>query len=272
MAQATPGWYPEADDPDTLRWWDGHQWTPQTTTRAALTQPGGAPGGIPPVPARPPLGDRWPMLAAATQITLALIMVVDLGLGALNATYVSTFRQWRDDPSTVDEEFGSFLDTAAVVLYLLWALLFIATAALFITWLFRGHRSDRMDPSRLQHASGWAIGGWFLPIVNLWRPLQMVRDLFRGAGVPTVPVVVGVWWGAFLVSGFVDRLSLALAPSDDLVGLDYIDASITSSGLDIASSALDLLAALLAIVVVRRATRAVRQDPPALEMPATTVL
>ena len=97
------------------------------------------------------------------------------------------------------------------------------------------------------------------------------RDLFRGAGVPTVPVVVGVWWGAFLVSGFVDRLSLALAPSDDLVGLDYIDASITSSGLDIASSALDLVAALLAIVVVRRATRAVRQDPPALEMPATTV-
>jgi hypothetical protein len=38
--------------------------------------------------------------------------------------------------------------------------------------------SDGVDPQELHHSPGWMIGGWFGPILNLWRPLQWVRDLW----------------------------------------------------------------------------------------------
>lgn len=53
--QIVPGWYPDNRDPSLLRWWDGTQWTAQTTPMAPvhLTMPvGGFSGAIEPVSSR----------------------------------------------------------------------------------------------------------------------------------------------------------------------------------------------------------------------------
>ena len=104
-------------------------------------------------------------------------------------------------------------------------MLFLVTAGLFITWLFRAHRSDRMYRAQLQHASGWAIGGWFVPILNLWRPAQMVLDVRRGASdtgwSPTALVLS--WWWFLLVAGVLQRVANALAPSADAAFGSYVE-------------------------------------------------
>ena len=74
---------------------------------------------------------------------------------------------------------------------------------LFITWLFR-RRTGARDLDRDLHAStspGWAIGGWFVPFLNLWRPLQMVLDVFRGAsGSATALLGPVAWWVTLLTA------------------------------------------------------------------------
>ncbi len=272
MTQAPPGWHPDAHDPALLRWWDGAQWTPQTSTREAVDAQL-ARAGLPhaPAPARPALGGGWGMLAVATQLALMLILVLDGALVALSLTYVSTLQQWRADLSSLNDEQAVLLDVASNVLTITWWLLFVTIGVLFISWLYLAHRSDRMDPRSLQHASGWAIGGWFVPILNLWRPVQMVRDVFRGAGAP-VPVVVGLWWTALILGRISSRASAAAVPDEDLEVFAWIDAAITSWQVDIVTWSLDLVAALLAIVVVRRTTRAVLRDRSAAVPGVVTVL
>ena len=59
--------------------------------------------------------------------------------------------------------------------------------------------------------TGWAIGAWFVPFLNLVRPIQIVNDIWRGSqpylddrfgwrGRP-VPRVFAFWWAAWLIAG-----------------------------------------------------------------------
>ena len=64
----------------------------------------------------------------------------------------------------------------------------------------------------LRFGTGWAIGGWFVPILGLWRPKQIANDIWRASdaewpremgirwqGTP-VPAWIGLWWALYLLS------------------------------------------------------------------------
>ena len=67
-----------------------------------------------------------------------------------------------------------------------------------------------------RYRDGWWMWGWLLPIVSLFRPKQMVNDVWR-AGAPgaseKVPWQVQVWWALWLaltVAGSLDGPFAAL--------------------------------------------------------------
>ena len=82
-------------------------------------------------------------------------------------------------------------------------------------WLARVAAGPRVERAELRRAPGWAVGAWLLPVVSLWWPMQVVRDLWWAAvpadrrpdlGVPgarPTPVVVGAWWGAWVLADVV---------------------------------------------------------------------
>ena len=57
---------------------------------------------------------------------------------------------------------------------LLHALLFLVTAVVFLVWLHRARRNA--VAVRHQFGPGWAIGGWFVPLANVYIPLRVVLD------------------------------------------------------------------------------------------------
>jgi hypothetical protein len=92
-----------------------------------------------------------------------------------------------------------------------WALVYVATAVVFIVWTWRGTKNNELLARvRPRYTSGWSIGGWFIPIANLWIPVRVVLDLWQGSD-PAVsgnadwrrlprPGLVHWWWGLFLMS------------------------------------------------------------------------
>jgi membrane protease YdiL (CAAX protease family) len=104
----------------------------------------------------------------------------------------------------------SFADTTDIAL----AAAVVVLAPCFIVWLWRAAKNQQAlgrEPERL--GSGWAIGGWFIPLANFVIPVLVVQDLWRGsdvaigAGDPRWRVaerswLVGWWWGLFLVPLF----------------------------------------------------------------------
>jgi Domain of unknown function (DUF4328) len=58
----------------------------------------------------------------------------------------------------------------------------------------------------------WAVVGWFVPVMNLWRPYVIARAIWVGSGSATHSGSAGtrllmVWWALWLA-----RISLACGP------------------------------------------------------------
>jgi hypothetical protein len=87
---------------------------------------------------------------------------------------------------------------------------FLAAAIAFLAWFARAYRNlARLGVPGLRYASAWAVGAWFVPILNLFRPKQVANDIWRATdpqlrsdgwhGRDVSPWLH--WWWAFWVAG-----------------------------------------------------------------------
>lgn len=135
--------------------------------------------------------------------------------------------------------------------------LLVVTGILFIAWHYQVlRRLERVLSHPLRHSPGWAISGWFVPLLNLVRPKQMVDDTWRATNQPDerprrVPLYFHVWWAAWVLSEIVTAV-VTNAPGTGLSELARNDRIAAFA------DGLTVLAGLLAIALVLSLTR--RQD------------
>lgn len=147
-------------------------------------------------------------------------------------------------------------------------LVFIAVALMFVVWFYRAYTNlPHLGIERLRFSRVWALASWVIPIVNLWRPKQIMNDIWRASDPErpaygsalwrgkAVPGIFLVWWCALVGS----RL-LGLGPLASLYDLSVMrslnlvsgpaqqaEASLLIAAL---ASGLSALAGILAIRVV----------------------
>jgi hypothetical protein len=154
---------------------------------------------------------------------------------------------------TVTDAEATANDNRQAVMGILQFATYIAGAIVFIRWLRAAYRNaDVVAPGTRRYGHGWAIGSWFVPFLNLWRPKQIVNDVWRAGGRDGDAEPGGLllaWWAAFIVSGWAANIALRSWFGDDTpeelrngtVGL-------------LISDGLDVIGAFLAILIVRAAT------------------
>jgi hypothetical protein len=137
----------------------------------------------------------------------------------------------------------------------------LAAATVFLTWLWRTRvNAERLCRAQHRLSRGWTIGAWFVPVVNLWFPRQVVDDIWRTSrpGVPedTYRVdglepspLVRVWWYTMIANVLV-ILALRAETRGD-VTLDVLKAAAVYGTV---STLLLLVGATLLSQVIRRIT------------------
>ena len=142
------------------------------------------------------------------------------------------------------------------------AFLLLGTGVCFLVWTYRLVQNLRaFGVSGLKHSPGWAVAYFFIPILSLYRPYQIFREVWQGsdpdpaqraAGTwhrARTPALLGFWWCAWILTNVLDALS-------------------AQSGADITVNVLDnaiaVASSLLALWVVRRVTA--RQEGTALAL------
>ncbi len=135
----------------------------------------------------------------------------------------------------------------------------VGTAIAFLMWFHRAHRNlPALGSRHLKYSPGWAVGGFFVPFLNLVRPYQVMKEVWRGsdpapaslqAGHPDdVPVSprIGWWWALWIIMGIANQLSFRAS-----MHAETVDALLAASWLDIGSDFISLPAALVTIFMVR---------------------
>ena len=203
-------------------------------------------------PGYAPMGGR----ERAVVVLLVLVIVVDLAAVASSIAELSLLDRVDAGEAVSDAELEDNDDRQAAV-GLVQTLFLIATAVFFIRWLRLAYRNaDVVAPGVRRYGHGWAIGAWFVPFLNLWRPKQIVNDVWR-AGDPSgspqgaaLSPLLNLWWAGWIVSNVLAQVAVRLSLDQDTV-----EELRTADAWYIASDAFDAVVALLAILVVRRITR-----------------
>ena len=135
----------------------------------------------------------------------------------------------------------------------LWLVLFVITIVVWCVWQHRSHQAARELVKGMELSAAWAVGCWFVPIVNYFKPFQAMRELWRASeGTPTwhgrsTWPLLGWWWATWL--GF----NILGSAQSQTGGVD-LDAIRRSDLIGLVSVTLGVVAALLAVQIVRQIT------------------
>jgi Domain of unknown function (DUF4328)/Protein of unknown function (DUF2510) len=246
--QPPPNWYPDPQDPARARYWDGINWTENTYP------PGGAAG-----PAYRSLG------TLAKTLFVLLVVGFVLGVIVVLSGWVELDLLGRivADPGSVSTAEAEASDQRQALIALVDLLLWLGTAVVFIVWFRRAYRNlPALGVEAPRFSSGWAVGAWFVPFLNLVRPKQIMDDIWQasdpalparqsGAGIrPPVPFLLTAWWTMFIVTNLLAWYAFTLAR--DATSPEQLR---TASAATFASDILYLPLTALAYQVIARVTR-----------------
>ncbi|WP_405856897.1 DUF4328 domain-containing protein [Streptomyces sp. NBC_00090] len=187
-------------------------------------------------------------LSYAVVVLLALNLAFDLPLAAAEIRALSG----PDEALWATTFVGINLNLA----YSVAATLYGATAIVFIIWFHRLRRNAEVWAGDLSRRPGWAIGGWFIPIANLWIPRGVAVDIWRASRWQPYAAdgrgelaLLNSWWTVWVAGAVVNRIAVLLYRRAETV-----DALATATAWSLAGYLLDAAAAVLAILFVRRLT------------------
>lgn len=132
---------------------------------------------------------------------------------------------------------------------------YIISVVTFIMWFRRAYFNLHTIGKNLLHKEGWAAGAWFVPILNLFRPYQIMDELYSETNIIVgknfsefenkSSALVGIWWVLWLINNFISNHE-----GRKVWAAESIEEYLYCSKVSMVSAAVEIPLALLAIKVI----------------------
>ncbi len=73
-------------------------------------------------------------------------------------------------------------------------------------WIYRASKNARaLSPRPLANSPGWAVGWFLVPFASLWKPYEVMREIYKASRTPHDWLsvkntdIVGWWWGTYIL-------------------------------------------------------------------------
>ncbi len=189
-------------------------------------------------------------------------------IAVIAASLVSTAAEIRllervvDGESVAERELTASDDRRSAIAGIT-LIVYVCLIIAFCTWVYRASKNlGALNAAGQRFSPGWSVGWWFVPIMNLFRPYQVMREIWRGSDprvtdqdpsawqyVPPSPIL-GWWWGIWIVSNLIAIGVSRVLTSDDIPPEDLLTAHYFSLVWD----GLTIVAAVMAFMLVRGIT------------------
>lgn len=189
------------------------------------------------------------LLESRTRLAVIAIWSV-IGFGALEALGELLEAAGVID---IDAAVPSALSLAFSLIYVAFFVVFVISVVLVGMWIYRAHANlFAAGLGELEYSPGWSVGWFFVPIANLFKPMQAMRELWNASygtdnsyGSET-PSSISIWWGTYIAGNIVSYASLRL----DLGGSGTSAAS-TAALIGAVGSVLTVISAWFLLQIVR---------------------
>ena len=154
-------------------------------------------------------------------LLFGITILVDLAAAAADASLVLFIHLVQAGVDTSDAT-AVALDTFQSITAISQLIVLIPTAVLFLIWFYRSHKNlEVAGVAGLKYSSASAVWSFFVPLLNLFRPQQIMKEVEAGtwrlteespSSPPseTTSKTIGLWWGLFVTSGLASRAASQL--------------------------------------------------------------
>ena len=112
---------------------------------------------------------------------------------------------------------GDANDSRQAVVGILQLAVFVVTGILVLLWIYRAnYNAHVLGASGMRFSPGWSIGWYFIPILNLWKPYQVMKEIWQASSNPQdwkrqkVSSLLPWWWFLWLTTGIAANASFRL--------------------------------------------------------------
>ena len=138
----------------------------------------------------------------------------------------------------ISTETATANDTREQVISIVSMIVYIISATTFIQWFRRAYFNLHQKVRFLSHSEGWAAGFWFIPIVNLFRPYQITKELYletkelfikKGINV-NFNFATGIldwWWTLWIINNLMGHFVFQYAKHAESMG-ELINSTVAS--------------------------------------------
>jgi hypothetical protein len=196
-------------------------------------------------------------VATAAIVLLAISAFVDLGALVINAVQLQAAPAKKPNMAPLDRD-KDLRELFANPMACVQPLVLLPTAIVFLIWIHGAYKNlTFFRVTGLEYSPGWAVGYFFIPIVNFFRPYQVAQEIWRASD-PESPLddrrawrhsqgsgVITAWWFTWILGGIVGYISGRAA-------LSGVDDNPATKVLDIISDGLSIVAALFAILMIHQ--------------------
>jgi len=157
----------------------------------------------------------------------------------------------------ISTETATANDTREQMIGIIYLIAYIISAITFIQWFRRAYFNLHLKVNHLSQTEGWAAGSWFVPIISLYRPYQIMKEIYQETKELLIKKGIdykqsfstsglGWWWTLWIIDDiigqFVFRYSMKAESIDELT---------TSTVASMIGNIIGILLALITVKVIR---------------------
>lgn len=190
-------------------------------------------------PARNAIIATWVWLATDIALILAAIGTINV-LGGMGGPIGSV-------------EALKSADAFSSVTGIAYSIAFAVAGYMILRWVYLTNRNAQALNPAMTVTPGWAVFWFFIPIANLWKPFDGVRQTWQASADPQapdavpIPMVMRMWWGLWIIASIMGNIGSRMSLSAETP-----QALIAANRITVATLPVDIALAIALTTMMRR--------------------
>lgn len=148
-------------------------------------------------------------------------------------------------------------DLRQKIIAMIYLTVYVISGITFIRWFRRAYYNLHLKDASLSFTEGWASGCWFVPIISLYRPNQIMKELYQETqsllskkdenyAENLTTHSIGWWWALWIISSFLGQFVFRYS-----LKAETIDELTTSTIASIIASIIGIPLAIITVKVIK---------------------
>lgn len=149
-------------------------------------------------------------------ILLIWVMLILEIISLISGTMQYNLLESVANGAEITTESANANDNREQLIGFIYIIAFLISAVTFIKWFQRAYSNLHLKVDNLSNSENWAAYCWFIPIINLFRPYQIMEEMFSKTNmlltknksfknINLSKTTVNIWWAFWILNNFMGQ-------------------------------------------------------------------